>query len=103
MAELPFKGALATPCLPTAASALKTVSDEPIAAMYAGLVASRGDYVTLMDADLQDPPFMLKEMYHYIKEENFFVVIVVKDFLFFVHKNKMHYFFLRIKFIFWNI
>ena len=26
------------------------------AAMYAGLEASKGDYVTLMDADLQDPP-----------------------------------------------
>ena len=26
------------------------------AAMYAGLEASEGDYVTLMDADLQDPP-----------------------------------------------
>lgn len=35
-------------------------------AMYAGLVASRGDYVTLMDADLQDPPYMLEEMYKLI-------------------------------------
>lgn len=33
------------------------------AAMLAGLEASTGDYVTLMDADLQDPPFLLKEMY----------------------------------------
>lgn len=33
------------------------------AAMYAGLEASTGDYVAIMDADLQDPPFLLKEMY----------------------------------------
>lgn len=38
------------------------------AAMYAGLEASKGDYITLMDADLQDPPAMLEEMYSYIKD-----------------------------------
>lgn len=41
------------------------------AAMYAGLEASVGDYVTLMDADLQDPPALLKQMYDYIKNEGF--------------------------------
>lgn len=41
------------------------------AAMYAGLEYSKGDFVTLMDADLQDPPHMLEEMYHYIIEENY--------------------------------
>lgn len=41
------------------------------AAMYAGLEYSRGDYVTLMDADLQDPPSMLEQMYHYITEEGY--------------------------------
>lgn len=41
------------------------------AAMYAGLEYSKGDYVTLMDADLQDPPYMLEEMYRYIEEENY--------------------------------
>lgn len=41
------------------------------AAMFAGLEASTGDYVTLMDADLQDPPSMLKEMYRYITEEGY--------------------------------
>ena len=41
------------------------------AAMYAGLVASKGDYVTLMDADLQDPPNMLLEMYKSIVEEEY--------------------------------
>ena len=38
------------------------------AAMYAGLVHSSGDYVTLMDADLQDPPSLLPKMMEYIKE-----------------------------------
>ena len=33
------------------------------AAMYAGLKATTGDYVAIMDADLQDPPDLLKEMY----------------------------------------
>ena len=33
------------------------------AAMYAGLQAAKGDYVTVMDVDLQDPPFLLPKMY----------------------------------------
>lgn len=33
------------------------------AAIYAGLKASTGDYVSLMDVDLQDPPEILVEMY----------------------------------------
>lgn len=32
------------------------------AAIYAGLEHSKGDYVVLMDADLQDPPSLLPEM-----------------------------------------
>ncbi|BDM75555.1 glycosyltransferase family 2 protein [Lactococcus garvieae] len=38
------------------------------AALLAGLRAASGDFVTVMDADLQDPPSMLKEMYHKIQE-----------------------------------
>ena len=38
------------------------------AAIYAGLQKSRGDYVVLMDADLQDPPALLPEMYGYIEQ-----------------------------------
>ncbi len=41
------------------------------AAMYAGLEAAKGDYVTLMDADLQDPPALLKQMYDAIKNEGY--------------------------------
>ncbi len=38
------------------------------AAIYAGLQKAKGDLVVLMDADLQDPPSMLPEMYSYIEE-----------------------------------
>lgn len=41
------------------------------AAMYAGLENSKGDYVTLMDADLQDPPALLEEMHKAIEEEGY--------------------------------
>lgn len=41
------------------------------AAMYAGLENVTGDYVTLMDADLQDPPSMLPDMFKILKEENY--------------------------------
>ena len=44
------------------------------AAMYAGLEASTGNYVTVMDADLQDPPRLLKEMYDDIKNDGYDVV-----------------------------
>ena len=38
------------------------------AAMLAGLDYATGDYITLMDADLQDPPRLLPEMLKYINE-----------------------------------
>ena len=41
------------------------------AAMLAGLEAATGDYITLMDADLQDPPALLRQMYDYIKNEGY--------------------------------
>ena len=40
------------------------------AAMYAGLENATGDYMVLIDADLQDPPELIKEMYKMIKDEN---------------------------------
>ena len=39
--------------------------------MYAGLVNATGDYVAIMDADMQDPPVMLKEMYKSILDEGY--------------------------------
>lgn len=41
------------------------------AAIYAGLEHATGDYVTLMDADLQDPPYLLKDMYNTIVNEGY--------------------------------
>ena len=38
------------------------------AAIYAGLSAAKGDYVAVMDADLQDPPALLPEMYGYLQQ-----------------------------------
>ena len=38
------------------------------AAIYAGLQKCRGDLAVLMDADLQDPPSLLPEMYSYIEQ-----------------------------------
>ncbi|MBR3524611.1 MAG: glycosyltransferase family 2 protein [Lachnospiraceae bacterium] len=41
------------------------------AAIYAGLKHSTGDYVAVMDADLQHPPAMLKDMLHALKDEGY--------------------------------
>jgi len=41
------------------------------AAMYAGLENAKGDFVAIMDADLQDPPELLELMYAGIIEEGF--------------------------------
>lgn len=41
------------------------------AAMYAGFSKAKGDYVSLMDADLQDPPALLPEMVKAIEEEGY--------------------------------
>lgn len=41
------------------------------AAMLAGLEYATGDYVTTMDVDLQDPPYLLEEMLRIIKEEGY--------------------------------
>lgn len=41
------------------------------AAIYAGLQNAKGDYVVLMDVDLQDPPSLLPEMFRYIKKEGY--------------------------------
>ena len=41
------------------------------AAMYAGLENAGGDYIVIMDVDLQDPPSLLPEMFSYITEEGY--------------------------------
>ena len=41
------------------------------AGMYAGLSESTGDFVAIMDVDLQDPPEKLIDMYKGIKEEGY--------------------------------
>ena len=38
------------------------------AAMYAGMQEAKGDYVAIMDADLQDPPSLLPELYGYLEQ-----------------------------------
>ncbi len=41
------------------------------AAIYAGLCNAKGDFVTTMDADMQDPPALLPEMVRVLEEEDF--------------------------------
>lgn len=41
------------------------------AALYVGLEQSTGDYVAVMDADLQDPPELLVQMYDFIINEDY--------------------------------
>lgn len=41
------------------------------AAIYAGLEAATGNYVAMLDADLQDPPHLLAEMYQSLKTEDY--------------------------------
>jgi glycosyltransferase involved in cell wall biosynthesis len=40
-------------------------------AMLAGFAAAKGDYVAVMDADLQDPPALLPEMLRAVREEGY--------------------------------
>lgn len=40
-------------------------------AILAGLKAARGEYVAVMDADLQDPPALLPEMLRAVREEGY--------------------------------
>lgn len=41
------------------------------AAMYAGLENAKGEYVVILDVDLQDPPSLIPEMYESIKNEGY--------------------------------
>lgn len=40
-------------------------------AMYAGFCSSKGDYVAVMDADMQDPPALLPQMMEILKNEDY--------------------------------
>ncbi len=41
------------------------------AAMFAGLENADGNYVVIMDVDLQDPPELVEQMYHEIKNSHY--------------------------------
>lgn len=41
------------------------------AALYAGLSESTGDYICVMDVDLQDPPSLIKEMYEILETKEY--------------------------------
>ena len=41
------------------------------AGMYAGLKNSKGDYVVVLDADLQHPPEFIPKMYEFVKDGQF--------------------------------
>lgn len=41
------------------------------AGIYAGLENSKGEYVVIMDADLQDPPSLLPDMYEAVTKEGY--------------------------------
>lgn len=41
------------------------------AAMYAGFCNAKGDYVAVIDADMQDPPSLLPEMLRILEEEEY--------------------------------
>lgn len=47
--------------------------------MYAGLKASIGDYVVIMDADGQDPPELISDMYKILKNEDFDIVAAYRE------------------------
>jgi len=49
------------------------------AAMLAGLEAAQGDFITVMDADLQDPPSLLPNMLEAINNEGYDIVATRRD------------------------
>ena len=41
------------------------------AGLFAGLEAAFGDYIVTMDVDLQDPPYLLEDMYKAVRDEGY--------------------------------
>ncbi len=70
------------------------------AAFTAGLELAMGNYVAMMDGDLQDPPELLPEMYRMIKEEGYDIVsgkrIGRKGSRLKITTNLFHFFFKKI-------
>ena len=58
------------------------------AAIYSGLDYANGDYVAVMDADLQDPPEYINKMYQILEKDDYDVVALVA-------KNNKDYNFIR--------
>lgn len=46
--------------------------------MYAGLEKSSGDYIAVMDVDLQDPPELLVQMFQDLEAVNMTVLLRVE-------------------------
>ena len=49
------------------------------AGIYAGLCHAKGDYCVIMDADLQDPPALLPQMYDAVKNEGYDSVATCRE------------------------
>ncbi len=49
------------------------------AGIYAGLCHAKGDYCVIMDADLQDPPSLLPDMYNAVKNEGYDSVATCRE------------------------
>lgn len=47
-------------------------------AMYAGLSNAQGDYVAVMDADLQDPPELLTKMYEILSQNDAYDIVCAR-------------------------
>ena len=66
------------------------------AAIYAGLKAASGKYVVIIDADLQHPPRLIKDMYYGITKEGYDSVVAYR--IDRKGENKIRYFFSKIFF-----
>ena len=65
------------------------------AAMLAGLKLSTGDYVAIMDADLQDPPSLLPKMLSILEDPNNDYILLIQEwnrpFVLTLNDNLLHH------------